>query len=262
MIKLPLNGINEVLTMLNKLNWQRINFKNSSGLNLVGLLHTPGTAQGPVVVVCHGFVGSKEGGGMALLMGEELGQRGFNVLLFDFSGIGESEGLFEQITLSDQIDDLKCAVDWCIAAGLGPVYTTGRSFGGTTALCHAASDSRVEGVCTWAAPARLKVLFNSYAEQQVEANKEGEIYKSKKFFDDRDVFDIPAMAGLIAPRPLLIIHGEKDEVVNPADAQLIYASSGEPKELVYIPKADHRFIGHHKIVWDTFFAWLDSIHKE
>ena len=243
--------------MQNRFNWQNINFKNSAGLNLVGLLHTPDTIHGPVVIVCHGFVGSKEGGGMALRMGEELGQRGYNVLLFDFSGIGESEGLFEQTTLSDQIDDLKCAVDWCMAAALGPVYTTGRSFGGTTALCHAANDLRVEGVCTWAAPARLKVLFNGYAEQPA-ANQEGGIYKSKKFFDDRDGFDIPAMAGLIAPRPLLIIHGEKDEVVNPADAQLIYASAGEPKRLVCIPHANHRFIGHHRLVWDTFFAWLES----
>ncbi len=244
--------------MQNRPNWQRINFMNSYGLTLVGLLHSPDTTKGPVIIVCHGFVGSKEGGGMAISMGEELGQRGFNVLLFDFSGIGESKGLFEHTTLSDQIDDLKCAVDWCVAAGLGPVFTTGRSFGGTTAICHASNDLRVEGVCTWAAPARLKVLFNNYAEKLVDAEKEGSIYKSKTFFDDRDCFDVPAMASHIAPRPLLIIHGEKDEVVDPVDARLIYESSGQPKELVYIPGADHRFIGHHRKVWDTFFAWLEN----
>jgi len=239
-------------------NWQSINFKNSSGLTLVGLLHNPETANGPVVIVCHGFIGSKEGGGMALIMGEKLGQRGFNVLLFDFSGIGESEGLFEHTTLSDQVDDLKCAVNWCMAAGLGPVFTTGRSFGGTTAICHAANDLRVEGVCTWAAPARLKVLFNNYSEEPRNAEKEEIIYKSKTFFDDRDKYDVPTMASSLSPRPLLIIHGENDEVVDPTDARLIYESSGHPKKLVYIHGADHRFLGHHQEVWDVFFAWLEN----
>jgi len=242
-------------------NWEKINFKNSTGLTLTGLLHSPGTAPGPVVIVCHGFVGSKEGGGMAMVMGEELGRRGFSVLLFDFSGIGESEGLFKETTLSDQIDDLKCAVDWCVAASLGPVFTTGRSFGGTTAICQAAGDLRVRGVCTWAAPARLKVLFSNYA-KPVDFEKAGTVYKSKKFFDDRDQYDVPAMASRLAPRPLLLIHGEKDEVVNPADARLIFESSGQPKELAYLPNADHRFVGHHQAVWDIYFTWLEKIRNQ
>jgi len=243
-------------------NWEKISFKNSRGLTLAGLLHTPETAPGPVVIVCHGFVGSKEGGGMAMVMGEELGRRGFNVLLFDFSGIGESEGLFAETTLSNQIDDLKCAVDWCLKACLGPVFTTGRSFGGTTAICQAAGDPRVKGVCTWAAPARLKVLFSNYARQPEDTEKTGTVYKSKKFFDDRDQYDVPAMAKRLAPRPLLIIHGAKDEVVNPNDARLIFESSGQPKELAYIPNADHRFIGQHQAVWDIYFTWLEKMRNK
>ncbi|AGL03068.1 alpha/beta hydrolase [Desulfoscipio gibsoniae] len=247
-------------------NWKSIKFNNSPGHNLNGLLLTPGTTKGPVVIVCHGFTGSKEGGGMALAMGEELGQRGYSVLLFDFSGNGESEGLFEQITLSGQIDDLKCAVDWCISASLDPVYTTGRSFGGTTVICHAASDLRVAGVCTWAAPARLKELFTEFADGPVDekgelyalAGEDGVTYLRKTFFDDLAGYDVQALAGQIAPRPLLIIQGEKDEVVDPADASLIYHGAGQPKELLYIPGADHRFSRHRQVVWNTFFAWLEN----
>jgi fermentation-respiration switch protein FrsA (DUF1100 family) len=43
----------------------------------------------------------------------------------------------------------------------------------------------------------------------------------------------------IAPRPILIIHGGKDSVVDPRDATLLYAAAREPKELLFLPNADH-----------------------
>lgn len=43
----------------------------------------------------------------------------------------------------------------------------------------------------------------------------------------------------IAPRPILIIHGGKDSVVDPRDATLLYAAAQEPKELLLLPNADH-----------------------
>src|SRR6185312_6721844 len=44
---------------------------------------------------------------------------------------------------------------------------------------------------------------------------------------------------LIAPRPILLIHGGKDTVVDPHDAPLLYAAAQEPKELWMVPEADH-----------------------
>lgn len=43
----------------------------------------------------------------------------------------------------------------------------------------------------------------------------------------------------IAPRPILLIHGAKDSVVDPNDARLLYAAAQEPKELWMLPNADH-----------------------
>lgn len=250
--------------MLPNQGWQEMQFKNSRGLTLAGLLYSPAGHNGPVIIVCHGFTGSKDGGGSAQTMGEELGERGYNTLLFDFSGNGDSEGLFENITLSGQVDDLKSAVDWCVGIGMGPVFTMGRSFGGTTVICHGAVDSRVAGVCTWAAPARLMELFTEFAEGPVDdkgdlyvlAGEEGIAYLRKAFFDDLKRFDIPALASRISPRPLLVIQGEKDDVVNPADAGLIFNGAEEPKEVLFIPGADHQFSQHNRQVWDACFAWL------
>jgi fermentation-respiration switch protein FrsA (DUF1100 family) len=45
--------------------------------------------------------------------------------------------------------------------------------------------------------------------------------------------------GKIAPRPILIIHGGKDSLVDPRDAPLLYEAAGDPKELWIVPEADH-----------------------
>jgi uncharacterized protein len=43
----------------------------------------------------------------------------------------------------------------------------------------------------------------------------------------------------ISPRPILLIHGGKDSIVDPNDATLLYNAAGEPKELWFLPEADH-----------------------
>src|SRR5436305_1931671 len=44
---------------------------------------------------------------------------------------------------------------------------------------------------------------------------------------------------LIAPRPLLLVHGENDTVTDPRDSQALYDAAGEPKELWISPGVEH-----------------------
>jgi len=43
----------------------------------------------------------------------------------------------------------------------------------------------------------------------------------------------------IAPRPILIIQGGKDSIVDPRDGPLLFAAAQEPKEILLLPNADH-----------------------
>ncbi len=43
----------------------------------------------------------------------------------------------------------------------------------------------------------------------------------------------------ISPRPILLIHGGKDSIVDPHDATLLYNAAAEPKELWFLPEAGH-----------------------
>lgn len=244
---------------------KKVSFKNKKGEILAGLLFSGEKGGMPVVVVCHGFTGSKEGHGKAVEMARFLFQNGCAALLFDFTGCGESQGSFLDLTLSGQIGDLTCAVDFCLENGLWPVFTLGRSFGGTTAICQAAFDNRISGVCTWAAPASLMDLFLGFTDEELPddenapvtlAGAEGIIYLKKSFFTDLSRYDVRRCASLISPRPLLLVQGTKDEVVPPLEASIIYDAARDPRELFLVEGADHQFSNHYSTVWQIFLNWL------
>jgi len=52
-------------------------------------------------------------------------------------------------------------------------------------------------------------------------------------------FNAEDWVGLISPRPLLLIHGEKDTMVRHVEAENILARAGVPKELHTIPDINH-----------------------
>jgi fermentation-respiration switch protein FrsA (DUF1100 family) len=243
--------------------WERISYPNKQDLLISGLLYA-GAGAHTLVVVCHGFTGSKEGGGRAIAMAEEFAKQGYAVLLFDFTGSGESEGNFSDITLTGHIEDLACSVEYGLRAGFKRIVTLGRSFGGTTALLHAALDRRVAGVCTWAAPAQLVKLFNAargtpnkaQGDLQPLHDLSGTVMVRSTFFSDLAQYDPAGSAAKISPRPLLVIHGEKDTVVPVTDASLIARAAGEPKELHVIPQADHQFTMHYREAWQITLTWL------
>jgi pimeloyl-ACP methyl ester carboxylesterase len=66
----------------------------------------------------------------------------------------------------------------------------------------------------------------------------------------------------IAPRPILIIHGEFDEMAPLALAEQIYAAAGEPKQLWVVEGAGHRGLreqagdAYAKRIVDFYRAYL------
>ena len=243
---------------------KKVSFKNAKGESLAGLFFSARESS-PSLVVCHGFTGSKEGKGTSVEMAEFMVRNGYSVLLLDFAGCGESQGSFQDISLSGHIGDLQAAVDFCLQNSPGPVITMGRSFGGTTALCHGASDHRVRGVCTWAAPASLNDLFMGFTDEDLPeeenalvtlAGAEGIIYLRRSFFTDLSQYNAASCSSLISPRPLLVVQGTADDVVPPEEARAIFNSALEPRELMYIDGADHQFSDRHEYLWAITLKWL------
>jgi len=245
--------------------WQRVRVQNRRGLHLAGLLHGSSRLTEQVIIMAHGFTGSKEGGGRALAMAEDLGSLGYGVFLFDFAGCGESEGEFKDTSLSNHIDDLRAVVDYCRFSGFSVILLLGRSFGGTAALCFAAQELEAAGVCAWAAPAEPWQLFSRLLQPARRlpggllelSGSEGQVLHLREdFLTDLAGYNLKEAAARIGSRPLLILHGDRDELVPVSDAHSLLEAAVVPKRLIVISGGDHQFSDHHQQAGQALKDWL------
>lgn len=65
----------------------------------------------PVVIICHGF-GSNCQRPLLKAIANDVVQQGMIAVRFDFNGCGKSEGLFQNMTVPNEIDDLKEMISW------------------------------------------------------------------------------------------------------------------------------------------------------
>ncbi len=116
-----------------------IEWKNA-GKTLRGSLHITRQKGAPWFVFSHGFTGHRLGPGYLFVrLSRELAAGGFSSLRFDFSGSGESEGRFQDMTIDTMRSDLLSAVR-LMRKRFAPsaVVLLGHSLGGMIAgLCCA-----------------------------------------------------------------------------------------------------------------------------
>ncbi len=239
---------------------KRINIKNTNGQSLAVIFFSSLNPTDNLIVACHGFAGTKEGNGKAIEMAEFFSNK-FNVVLFDFRGCGESQGRFEDITLTGQIDDLNSVIKWAKQEGFNKIGCVGRSFGGTTAICAASENKDIYSVVTWAAPADLESVFNMKKYEKdgeffIIKGIEKEVKVKQTFFEDIKRYNVYRLVRDISPRPIFIIHGDKDEVVSCESAYKLYNVANDPKRLEIISNDDHIFSKNYLEVWNKTLKWF------
>ncbi|WP_459876930.1 alpha/beta hydrolase [Desulfothermus naphthae] len=243
----------------------KVSFKSNKKNLLTGILigNNQSSKDSAALIVCHGFSGTKEGGGKAISMAKYFSSHNITTLLFDFSGNGESDGKFEDITLSGQIQDLNVAINFIKDLGFNKIFVMGRSFGGTTAICYTGyhKPHYVKGVICVNSVARPYELFSKVrtkrdGDKVVLKADEKQVIIKNDFFEDLKKWDILSLAKKISPIPLLIIQGDRDEVVDPKEAQMLYNSARDPKELKIIKGGDHTFTDNYKPMWEATLKFI------
>jgi dipeptidyl aminopeptidase/acylaminoacyl peptidase len=225
---------------------ERISFANSRGDKLSGVLHLPaGAAPRGAVILCHGMESDKNSEKLVFL-GETLASRGILALRFDFSYVGESTGKFEDITYSGEVDDLKAAYELVRNRNPGKIAILGSSMGGTVALLFAAQEPEVAALVTVAAPVHPEQFpqrtLNS--KQIDEWRKRGlTLYHGRRLNVSllHDLETIKVCEAVKRIRcPVLVIHGDADEVVPVEEAHELHAGLNSTKRLVILRGGDHR----------------------
>jgi fermentation-respiration switch protein FrsA (DUF1100 family) len=220
--------------------FEEVCFPAEDGATLRGWLLTRPESD-RVVVGLHGYRGRRSD---LLGVAASLWRGGYNVLLFDYRGHGESDG--ERVTLGyAETRDFRAALAWLRgrlpAAWIGVL---GYSMGGAVALLGAAGEPAVRAIVTDCAFCRQEELIRAEWRRRLRLPSTPAVELAERLlqrlhgFRFRDV-DALAVVGRIAPRPLLLIHAEDDAIVPVGDVHRLYAAAGEGKDLWLIPDVAH-----------------------
>ncbi len=215
----------------------------------------------PILIIAHGFRGSREGGGRAVYLAGRL-ENLCHVVRFNFNG--------SQL-LSRQVAELKSVTEK--VREMYPenkIFLMGRSMGGAAALITAAQDRKVAGLILWAAPNNLRRTFRAalggehydLLDSGISlhlADERGEITLSPEFLTDTDKYDLSALLAEWKERPILFLHGEADETVNVEQARKNFALAGGDKEIQVFPGGDHTFTECNTEAAERIAAWLERL---
>jgi pimeloyl-ACP methyl ester carboxylesterase len=228
---------------------EKIFFLSSKGNKLCGILSNPsGDKSRPIIVMCHGFSTSKDGRTHVGLE-DILNRKKFSTFRFDFFGHGESEGKFEEITLSEAVDDVKCVIRYVKDLGYEKIGLVGSSFGGFASIVTAGQSEDLY-VLALKSPVSDYMGLLIAQDQGLDIKtwkKEGFIFVkgadgqrlklNYAFFEDVERVEGYTYARKINV-PTLIVHGDQDETV-PLSQSRKTASLIPDCRLEIIEGADH-----------------------
>lgn len=165
-----------------------------------------------------------------------LPSAGWNVLCWDYRGYGESEG---RISREGSIIDANAALDYLLRrpdVDANRVVAFGQSLGGAIGIVLTAERPEIKALAVDGAFDSYRGIVGWHIRRSLILSLFGWWVPR---FAMRDGFDPIDCVGRIAPRPILIMHGSADQVVDPAMARRLYDAAGEPKQLWLVPGADH-----------------------
>lgn len=221
-------------------------FAGEGGQKLAGRLDLPEGAVSAHVLFAHCFTCSKNSLA-AVRIARALTSRGYGVLRFDFTGLGESGGDLSDSGFGGNVRDLVAAAAALRDSGRPPALLIGHSLGGAAVLAAAGDIPEIVGVATIAAPMDVEHVMHllSSGMDEVVALGEAEVRIGGRPFTIRRSFveDLAAqdqqsrIAGL--RRALLVLHSPQDEIVGIDNATRIFVAARHPKSFVSLDGADH-----------------------
>jgi uncharacterized protein len=225
---------------------EKVSFATSSGKILAGILHHPiDDLSDGAVILCHGMDSNKSSEKLVHL-GRVLANRGIVTLRFDFAYAGESSEKFADITYSGEVEDLRAAYSLMRNRYAGKIGILGSSMGGTVALLFAAEEPGIAALVTIAAPVHPEAFPRRILnpEQLQRWRERGfTFYNGQRLnltlLEDLETIDVLQAARKIAC-PVLIIHGDADEIVPVEEAHELNACLAGRKKLIIMKGADHR----------------------
>lgn len=222
----------------------------------------------PWVIMCPGFTSNRIGPKYFYVsMARYFASNGINANSFDFSGCGESDGLFSDISISSFCSDLLSAY-YYIKNNFDPskVLVLGHSFGGTVAALTA-EKILIKGL----------ILISPLADTKKHA--QGHEYIVKKGINREGFYEfgphemkIDFLNGFRESDPvnaisknftgkIILLQGEVDEQITPEESSAYLTRArdlGIDIDYHIVQNGDHRFfnVSSRKFIQETIVNWI------
>jgi putative redox protein len=226
---------------------ERLKFQNQEGIELSARVDFP-IDKSPIAyaLFAHCFTCNKNLNAVKNIS-RSLTSKGFAVMLFDFTGLGSSDGKFENTSFTTNINDLIAASDFLAENYKAPEILIGHSLGGAAALFTAGKLENIKAVVTIGAPfdpQHVTHLLSGGVEEikeqgKAEVNIGGRPFIiSKQFIEDLESKNAETVAKDLR-KPLLIMHSPIDTTVGIDNAAKMYSAAHHPKSFITLDGADH-----------------------
>ncbi len=198
-------------------------FNNSKGEKISFILSKPTEdTNTPIVIMCHGLNGNKDGK-THLTLNKIFLQNNIATFRFDFYAHGESEGIIDNRTLEEYVDNTTKAIEYVKNLGYKKIGLLGTSIGGATAVI---ATSKSEAVKVLA----LKAAGMGQISRKMDNYKHN--FENKTWIKAAENIRIPT----------LMLHGIKDIDIELELAKDL-ANAIKTSKLIIYENADHRFSG-------------------
>lgn len=214
-----------------------------------------------VLIMAHGFRGSRDSGGRAQGVAYQLAEH-CDVVRFNFTGTK---------IISLQIAEIKAVIEKVrILQPKCHIYLLGRSLGGAASLITASMDSNIERLILWATPNNLRETFRYVMTEEYYArldagetlhftDERGECALTPNFLTDFDKYDLDNILKNWQQRPVLLLHCTEDATVLVAQAQKNAALLGQWGTLKLFCGGDHSFTEYSGQAGAFIAQWLAGL---
>ena len=225
---------------------KRLEFVNADKEKICAISY--GRNNGRTVIYSHGLGSSKDSyKEQKKKWASMMNDKGIRMIFFDFRGCGKSEGKFDEVSISNYLKDL----DSVIAATEGTMGLCGHSLG--AAISMASAEKHKMPVVAVSPPTDFKEIIKSFlvqgghAYERVRRNIDLDIPDKHiirtglRFYRDSKKYNFLKISKKIDK--MMIIHGDKDEIVPIHQSERITKESGAG--LVVFKGCGHKFEGRN-----------------
>ncbi|HKK54538.1 MAG TPA: alpha/beta fold hydrolase [Patescibacteria group bacterium] len=232
-----------------------------------------------LIFIMHGLGGFKEQPHLEIFA-EAFKEKGFTVVRFDTTNtFGESDGNYEDATLTNYYEDLEDVIKWTSTQDFyqEPFWLVGHSLGGISVAMYAENyPDKVRAVAPISPVVSGKLSKENYNpielakwkktgyKEKPSVSMPGVVKKLKyNEFLDRQRYDLLPKADKLT-MPVLIIVGEKDTSTPVKHQEILFKDiSGNKKELHVIKDAPHTFRdkNHLQEIKGILLKWIDKYNK-